>query len=406
LKPLLSIVIPTKDRYRTLISLVKYLLSWDAINFEVVIQDNSSNNEPFRSFLETNKLDSRMRYFHEKDKLLTVVENSSLSIENSSGKYVCFLGDDDGIVCQILSVVHWMNINGVDSLNCSQGSYCWPECRVGTQGKKKSLAGMLLYRGYSGRVSSINLECAISELLEGGALRINNITRVYHGVVSRAVLNELKMKTGSFFPGPVADMSSAVGLSFYSKRHVFIDYPLITAGASDYSFAGKGRQRKNSTVLEGQTWLPKDTVQNWSWFLPKYLTVHTIWPESAVHALIQTGNEELINKLNINKIYAEFLVDCPELKTEFDIFLKNTYSSLEIANFLRGMKKYTLKYRVSKIKYFVKVYAVLFGLYRLLGLKKINAESVGEAMRLLEKNTTVFHLKKTDSDLSRILKKY
>lgn len=404
MKPLLSIVIPTKDRYRTLVNLVSTILNWKSEEFEVIIQDNSSDNSLIQGFLERNQNDLRLKYFHEKDKVLSVVENSTLSIENSNGKYVCFLGDDDGIIYQSLAIVSWMEKNNIDSLNCSHGSYCWPEYRFGKNGKKKSLSAMLLFRGYSGAVSKVNPIESLHALLENGALSINNITRIYHGIVSRKVLDELKNNTGFYFPGPVADMSSAVGLSLFSKNHCFIDYPLIIAGASGASFAGKSGQNKNSIVLENQLWLPKDTIENWSSFLPKYLTVHTIWPESAVHALKKTGNKELIGKLNIEKIYGEYLVDYPNLKDDFDVFLKEKYSDEEITVLYKKIKNYSLKYRISKLKYLVKVYAVFFNLHSLVKLKKINAETVGEAITLLQERTTNCDWDKVNPEFAAILK--
>jgi glycosyltransferase involved in cell wall biosynthesis len=404
MKPLLSIVIPTKDRYRTLINLVDYLLTWNSDEFEVIIQDNSNDNKPLKVFLENHKEDTRLKYFHEKNKVLSVVENSTRSIENSTGKYVCFLGDDDGIIKQSLSVVKWMDANQIDSLNCSHGSYCWPEYRLGTNGKKKSLAGMLLYHGYTGAVKKVNPIDSLSELLENGALRINTITRVYHGIVSRETLEKLKTKTGFYFPGPVADMSSAVGLSFYSKNHYTIDYPLITAGASGSSFAGKSGQKKNSIILEDQAWLPKDTIDNWSSFLPKYLTVHTIWPESAVHALLKTGNEKWIQKLNLDKIYAEYLVDYPELKADFDVFLNEKFTTAEIVALYARMKKYTKKYKISKLRYLVKVYAVFFNFHTMVKLKKIQADTIGEALVILEKKTENYNWNILSPKFASILK--
>jgi glycosyltransferase involved in cell wall biosynthesis len=404
MKPLLSIVIPTKDRYRTLINLVSHILTWKSDNFEVIIQDNSADNTPLCDFLENYKHDTRMKYFHEKYKVLSVVENSTFSIENSTGKYVCFLGDDDGIISQSLSVVKWMDDNNIDSLNCSHGSYCWPEYRLGNNGKKKSLAGMLLYHGYSGRVDKVNPLDSLDELLENGALRINNITRIYHGIVSRETLNKLKEKTGYYFPGPVADMSSAVGLSFFSNSHYTIDYPLITAGASGSSFAGKSGQKKNSIVLEDQAWLPKETIDNWSSFLPKYLTVHTIWPESAVQSLIKTGNENLIPKLNLDKIYGEYLVDYPELKSDFDIFLKEKFSSDEIISIYQKMNKYSSKYKISKYRYLIKVYSVYFNLHSLVKLKKIKAETIGDALKTLENQTNKYNWDKINPKFANILK--
>lgn len=48
---LLSVVIPTKNRYETLIPLIRVLAKWDDADLEIVIEDNSDDNNEFISFL-------------------------------------------------------------------------------------------------------------------------------------------------------------------------------------------------------------------------------------------------------------------------------------------------------------------------------------------------------------------
>jgi glycosyltransferase involved in cell wall biosynthesis len=388
MKPLLSIIIPTKNRYNTLLDIVVKLSKWNEHKFEVIIQDNSEDNFNFIEKLN-NIADTRMNYYHQSG-VLSVVENATLAIQNSRGDYVCFLGDDDGIIEQIIQVVEWMKLNEVDSLNCAHGSYHWPDYRRMNYGKKMSLSGMLLYWKFSGKVEEINPTKSLKALLENGALRINNITRVYHGVVSRKILEELKTLSGSYFPGPVADMSSAVGLSFVSKKHYFIDYPLIIAGASAVSYAGKTGKKLNETKIEKQTGIPKETLEQWSEQLPKYMTGQTIWPESALQALKRTGNAHLISLMNFPKIYGEFLVDFPELKDGFDEFFNNLFLEEERADIIKQIESYSKKYKFSKLKYWIKVYAVYFNLQKIIKLKRIDADSISLALTKLEANTELY----------------
>ena len=405
MKPLLSIIIPTKNRYRTLTNLVNQLLKWPSSEFEIIVHDNSEDNTPILSFLEEVKNDIRLKYIHEGDEVLSVTENSTRALVNSTGEFACFLGDDDGIINQALHVVKWMKASGVDSLNCSHGSYCWPEYRFKNSGKKKSLAGMLLFRGCSGSIRKQDPLESLNNLLENGALQINDITRFYHGIVSRKILEELKNKSGTYFPGPVADMSSAVGLAFFSKNHHVLDFPLIIAGASGSSYAGKSGQKKNDIRIEKQLWLPRETVAEWSKCLPKYLTGQTIWPESAIQALKKTGNSNLIPKLNLPKVYAEYLVDFPELALDFKDFLRKNYSLEEQSGINEKIKAFKKKYKINKLKYWLKVYAVYFNGHKSLGLTKIDAEDIGTALNILEIQTDSNVLKKK-SALNDIIMEY
>ena len=104
-QPLLSLVIPTKDRYYYLKYLIMLVDSFNFDDFEMVIQDNTCDNLEILKFLEGYQY-SFVKYYHTKEQL-SVKENSDLAILHSSGEYVCFIGDDDGITRYIVDCVKW-----------------------------------------------------------------------------------------------------------------------------------------------------------------------------------------------------------------------------------------------------------------------------------------------------------
>lgn len=383
MNPLLSIVIPTKNRYSTLINLVEKLLDWNSNDHEIVIQDNSEDNSLIKSFLIKHSNDLRLKYFHNINHV-TVCQNSEDAINNSTGEYVCFLGDDDGIIKQSLDVVRWMKENDIDSLNCKQGTYYWPEFRYKNYGKRKSLAGMLVYHSHNGDLYSQDAVSGLNSLLENGCLTLNGITRLYHGIVSRETLNSLKGKTGTYFPGAIADMSSAVGLVFFAKKHYYLNFPLIISGASGASYAGKGAKKNNHTVFEHQPWFAKETLTEWSDKLPKRIVGQTVWPDSAMKALEKVGHSQLISKLNFPIIYAEYLSEFPEFADDFEFFLQSKYSVEEIKNIKLQMNAHAKIIVKAKWRYWAKVYSIYFGMNKFLNIECLDANSVGEALSKLE----------------------
>ena len=74
MRPLLSIVIPTKNRYFTLINLVEKLLTWDNDDYEVVVQDNSEDNSDIIDFLKKYENNKNLRYFHNPIQLIAQKE--------------------------------------------------------------------------------------------------------------------------------------------------------------------------------------------------------------------------------------------------------------------------------------------------------------------------------------------
>ena len=52
MKKLLSIIIPTKERYEYLEKLVELLITFKENNFEIIVQDNSQDNSKFLSYFK------------------------------------------------------------------------------------------------------------------------------------------------------------------------------------------------------------------------------------------------------------------------------------------------------------------------------------------------------------------
>ena len=106
---LLSIVVPTKDRYYYLKYLIELISSFNTSDIELVIQDNTYDNQEILNYLNE-YLNPHVKYYHIKEHL-SQSENSDKAILNSSGEYVCFIGDDDAVTRHIVDCVKWMKSN-------------------------------------------------------------------------------------------------------------------------------------------------------------------------------------------------------------------------------------------------------------------------------------------------------
>ena len=134
---LLSIIVPTKDRYEYLKPLIELVQSFHSDDIELVIQDNTNNNTEIIDFI--NQVGYRhLKYFHVVEQI-SVAQNSDLAILNSTGEYVCFIGDDDGVSYHIISAVKWMKDKGVDVLKTTMTSYKWPSFNVSRIGNFSSV---------------------------------------------------------------------------------------------------------------------------------------------------------------------------------------------------------------------------------------------------------------------------
>jgi glycosyltransferase len=302
-RPLLSLVIPTKDRYYYLKYLIMLVDSFDFDDFEMVIQDNTCDNFEILKFLEEYQY-AFVKYYHTKEQL-SVKENSDLAILHSSGEYVCFIGDDDGITRYILDCVKWMKRNRVDALRQKNPIfYYWPD----HVNNLYNLKGSLSFKAFTKSLELVDAKCSYKQLAKKGFSDLYGVPRVYNGIVKRTTLDKIYQIGGTFYPGPSPDMANAVALCFFVEKFVIIDFPIIIAGACKMA-AGGARLLKNEVGrIEDQPFLPSNIREVWDKNLPYVWASEVIWPESAIEALEYVGHLDLKSKINYEYILARFAI--------------------------------------------------------------------------------------------------
>jgi glycosyltransferase involved in cell wall biosynthesis len=302
--PILSIIIPTKNRYSTLLPLLDALCSFISQNFEIVIQDNSENNEEIINYLERNR-DVRLKYFYCGDKL-SVSENSNLVVKNSIGNYICFIGDDDGVMPYIVEVVEWMKLNDIKVLKASKPSYYWPDQKSNYLSNDTS--GILKYEGFNYSIKKINTKGALDFTLNKGGTSMKMLPCLYHGIVKRELLDAIFDKCDTYFPGPSPDMANAIALTKFIDEYTYVNFPVVISGKSAKSTGGQGVLHKHISRIEDVIHLPKDTVKYWSKEIPKYWTGPTIWAESVLKAMEHCEIDYSKNKFNYAYLNATLYV--------------------------------------------------------------------------------------------------
>lgn len=304
-KYLLSIIIPTKNRYDTLSVIVDTLLRFDTDELEIVVQDNSADNSSFSDYLNKHNGNSRFKYFYNSEKL-SVIENSDLAVINSTGEYVCFIGDDDGVLPYIINVVKWMKINGIEILKGSKPTYLWPGMpTTSTSGDKN---GVLIDKKYSYKTIKKDNAIALNYSLKKGGTSMELLPCLYHGIVARITLNKIFNKTKTFFPGPSPDMANATAITLVAEGYTFVDFPIVISGKSVNSTGGEGVKHNHVNHINDVVHLPKNTSKDWSPIIPKYWTGPTIWAESLLKALESFDEVNLMKKFNINYLLATIYV--------------------------------------------------------------------------------------------------
>ena len=305
---LLSIVVPTKDRYPYLKKLIELIKSFNSNEIELVIQDNTDDNREILEFI--NAINFHNLNYNYTQGQIPISQNADNAILNSCGEYVCFIGDDDGVTRHIVDCVKWMKSNDIAILRSQYSLYKWPSY---INGRVMKLASTISYTQCSGEWHKIDTKEALKNTLNDGARTLKNMPKVYNGIVSRKALDRIYEKTGSFFPGPSPDMANAVALCLVESSYVYLDFPIIIGGQCA-SVGGGSRQVKGGfKKLSDVPFLPSNIEEIWNPKLPKIWSAETIWPESAIEALDKMGRADLISEVKIDIIHAFFSINRPDL---------------------------------------------------------------------------------------------
>ena len=91
-QPLISIIIPTYNRTTILNKTIKNVLNQTWNNIQIIIVDDGNNNQTFKLIKLLNN--NRIKYIRTKNNLGCALARLK-GIQNSKGKYITFLDDDD-----------------------------------------------------------------------------------------------------------------------------------------------------------------------------------------------------------------------------------------------------------------------------------------------------------------------
>lgn len=307
---LLSIVVPTKDRYFYLKYLIQLVKGFESDEIELVIQDNTKDNTEITEFIEHLNY-KNLKYYHD-NKNLSIVQNSDLAILHSSGEYVCYMGDDDAVMPNIVYYTRWMKENNIDALKSSDVIYYWPDTKPG---RHISNAGKLIFKKYNKAITNRNPLEALLNVLRKGCLNKGNIPVVYHGIVKRSILDICYEQTGTFFPAPCPDMANGVAMSLIVNNYAYVDEPVTISGASKHH-GGKSAIKQKYLRLEDMFWMSDSEKSEWDSRLLRYGVAESIYANSTIKVLGQFNRQDLLGKLNFDRYYAWVLVNYPDLSQE------------------------------------------------------------------------------------------
>ncbi|CAL2082899.1 glycosyltransferase family 2 protein [Tenacibaculum sp. 190524A05c] len=335
-KPIISIVIPTRNRQKYALSCVKSILSIPDDRLEIVLHDNSLDNSLEYSIQELR--DSRVKYYYN-DSEMSTVHNFDYGMDYATGEYICYIGDDDCVTKDIVKISEWALKQNLDALiGTYLVNYNWP--------KKDKSSSFTIYP-FNSKIKKVNVKSELTDFLQKGGVYYlkHDLPRVYHGIVRKQCFDKVKDKLGYYFGGLTPDIFASISVSCVAQNVMKIDYPLTVAGSSSESDQTHRTDKARNTKLKDAPHFRGRGEYTWSEIIPDVYSGETIWAESSIKALEEMGCSGII-KANLNKINL--------LAT---ILKANPHQFEEVYNYAER-KSLDKEYSSLKVKVSWKIYAM------------------------------------------------
>ena len=220
--PLLSIIIPTRERAGTLVFTLASALDQASEDYEVVVSDNASEDDT-ADVVNANP-DRRIRYFRTSSRL-SMCDNYEFALAKARGEYVIIIGDDDAVIpgrldsllarLRILAkpVIHMWPLH----------IYDWPV---------DDRPAMATYIAPRYPESRLDLKLKARRVMELGGWKYYELPSPYHAAVPRKILDALRERTGRVFHSTQPDVFTAMAIPAFADDAVNIGETVTLNGRS------------------------------------------------------------------------------------------------------------------------------------------------------------------------------
>ena len=343
---LLSILIPTYNRYKYLKIVIDSFENIHSDQIEFVIQDNTKENAEILGYLKNNN-DKRIKYFHE-PKHVSMTENCEMAVSHAKGKYLCMLGDDDTICSKMLKAAAFCEENDIEACCFQIPGFNWPDMTFEGKGTKGREANFFVRDEADGGVYEIDSKHELKISVNEGSWLYLTMPRMYHQMVSRKCLERIYNKIHMYFPGPSPDIANSACVCLESRKTVYINDYLIISGYGHESATGQGNRGEHFGNLKEKAWLPDNILDIWNDKIPAIFSAETIWAQSLTQALKEYGATDYLRTFSYSFLYASFIKNHINAKNEFILFCKKNPIRF-VQTFIGALKKFFIRLERKRV---------------------------------------------------------
>ena len=332
-KPILSIIIPTKNGVDTIDYAIRSCLEIkDTRNeVEVIIQDCSTDNET-QSLVEKKYKNTNVKYF-KSEGAPSMNENWEYAIINSTGKFICGIGDDDAVLPNILDLARWAYNNEITTIYQPMVNYIWKGAYLGTYS-----SGKIAFSEKTSKLSFMGaeevLQCRKMVIKKCGFEYNSKLPNIYHGIVRADLIEMVFNKTGHRLGGTSLDVYSAITLAELTEKHAITPCAFSIRGASFKSNTNRIVLKKENEHYSELKEYKKNPL------LPsKLMSADISVTETCIDALNEIARPEIIYTMDFSFLYGR----CIALNLKLALPLFNEYK-VKVGGDFYNILKMSIKY--------------------------------------------------------------
>jgi glycosyltransferase involved in cell wall biosynthesis len=223
--PLLSVIIPTRERAGTLRYTIATALAQISQSYEVVVSDNASTDGTQAVVEQFN--DPRLHYFNTGARL-SMCDNYEFALQQARGRHVVIIGDDDAVIPGALDRL-------LDSFGESPEPliYTWPLTIYDWPAEGRS--ARVAYLATERAASRMDLRKHARFVVTMGGWKYYELPSPYHCAVPKQILDSIRERTGRVFHSTQPDVFTAMAIPAFASHAVNLGFAVTLHGRSPRS---------------------------------------------------------------------------------------------------------------------------------------------------------------------------
>lgn len=238
-EPLISVIIPTRERSETLFFTIQTALDQTSNSYEIIVSDNFSQDNTKEIVCGFN--DSRLRYINT-GKRVSMSDNFEFALEHAKGKYIIFIGDDDAIMPRAIDELQSFILkNPCKVYRWSLHGYVWPI------DENNAIA----YHFASPTAPyEISLYKIARFVITHGGRGVQGIPNGYHSAIAKDIFDKIRNKTGRVFHTTQPDIFISMAVPVFVNKAIDVGFIVTVNGKSAKSNGGSSIAKEGVRCFE------------------------------------------------------------------------------------------------------------------------------------------------------------